>query len=89
MTFPDVSADTMTALRAKLVSTHQAEIEGDNQAGTISGHGVDASYTWDEATQSLAVTVIHHPFYITIATIVRQLADAVAEARGTALLSAH
>jgi hypothetical protein len=75
-----VSETAFDALRARLLSTHQAEVTGTTQ-GTITGHGVTANYHYDNAGQTLSVDVIHHPFYIPVSTIESQLRDQLAGSR--------
>jgi hypothetical protein len=78
MQISGVSEATFSALRGQLLSTHQAEVSGTTE-GTITGHGVTASYRYDGANQTLSVNVVHHPFFIPVAAIESQLRDAVAK----------
>jgi hypothetical protein len=77
MTITPVTPDKFASLKTQLASN--AEVTGD-AAGTISGHGVIANYTYDAPSQTLTVDVIHHPFYIPVSAIESQLRDAVAAA---------
>ena len=70
-----VSESAFQALRAKLLSTHQADITGITE-GAITGHGVTATYRYDAASQSLAVDVKHHPFFVPVSAIESQLRKA-------------
>jgi hypothetical protein len=80
MQIAGVSEAAFNALRAQLLSNHQAEVTGTTE-GTIVGHGVTANYHYDSAGQTLSVDVIHHPFYIPVSAIESQLRDAVAACR--------
>ena len=75
MQIANVSEAAFTALREKLVSTHQAEVTGTTE-GTIIGHGVTANYHYDSTGPTLTVDVIHHPFYIPVSAIESQLREA-------------
>lgn len=75
MQITGVSESAFQALRAKLLSTHQAEITGTTD-GAIRGHGVTAAYHYDAASQTLAVEVEHHPFFIPVSAIESQLRKA-------------
>jgi hypothetical protein len=77
MQIAGVSEAVFCALRAQLVATHQAGITG-TTAGTITGHGVTANYSFDSAAGTLSVDVIHHPFYIPESAIEAQLRDQIA-----------
>ena len=77
MEITGVSEATLSALRAQLLSTHQAEVTG-TTGGVIAGHGVTANYHYDGAHQTLSVQVIHHPFFIPLSAIESQLRQAVA-----------
>jgi hypothetical protein len=74
MQIQGVSEAAFNALRAKLLTNHQAEVTGTTD-GTITGHGVTANYHYDGAAQMLSVDVIHHPFYIPVSSIESQLRD--------------
>ena len=75
MEITGVSESALDALRAKLLSTHQAEITGTTE-GAITGHGVTAAYRYDATTRTLHVDVQHHPFYIPVSAIESQLRQA-------------
>jgi len=77
MQITGVTQEKFDALKAKLVSTHQAEITGTTE-GAITGHGVTAAYRYDEAAQTLSVDVQHHPFFIPVSAIESQLRQALA-----------
>lgn len=77
MLIQNVSSAKFAALKAKLQSTHQAQVTGDIQ-GTIVGHGVTANYCYDSSVQTLEVDVIHHPFFIPVSAIENQLREACA-----------
>jgi hypothetical protein len=83
MIIQNVTQATFDKLRATLLSTHQADIIGTSQ-GTISGHGVVASYKFDAANLTLEVDIIHHPFFIPVSAIEGQLQNAVTAAKGSA-----
>jgi hypothetical protein len=72
MQIQGVSEAAFNALRAQLLSNHQAEVTGTTD-GTITGHGVTANYHFDGAGQTLSVDIIHHPFYISESAIESQL----------------
>jgi hypothetical protein len=75
MQINDVSESALQSLRAKLTSTHQAEITGTTE-GAITGHGITAAYRYDAATRTLHVDVQHHPFFIPVSAIESQLRQA-------------
>jgi len=77
MIIQGVTIAGFNALRTKLISTHQAEVTGTTE-GAITGHGVTAAYRYDEAAQTLAVDVQHHPFFIPVSAIESQLRQALA-----------
>jgi len=77
MQITGVTQEKFDALKAKLVSTHQAEITGTTE-GAITGHGVTAAYRYDETAQTLKVDVQHHPFFIPVSAIESQLRQALA-----------
>jgi hypothetical protein len=57
-------------LKAKLIGVHQATVTDTE----INGHGVDATYGYDPAgAGALTVTVLHHPWYISLGTIQSEL----------------
>lgn len=72
MQIAGVSEAAFNALRAQLLSNHQAEITGTTD-GTITGQGVTANYHYDSSAATLSVDVIHHPFYIPESAIESQL----------------
>jgi hypothetical protein len=80
MQITEVSEAVFSALRAQLLSNHQAEVTGTTE-GTITGHGVTASYQYDGARQTLSVAVLHHPFFIQVSAIESQLRESVAACR--------
>ena len=80
MQIEGVSQAAFDALRAQLLSNHQAGVTGTTE-GTISGHGVTANYRYDSIGQTLSVDVIHHPFYIPVSSIESQLRDTLAAGR--------
>jgi|GEM_PF-4961733 len=75
MQFENVSPQQFQELKQKLTTTHQASIDGTN-AGQIMGHGVVANYAYSAATQTLDVSVQHHPFFIPESSIYHQLDNA-------------
>ena len=66
-------------LKNQLLSTHQAEITGDKD-GTITGHGVNANFHYADTSQTLTVDIVHHPFFIPVSAIEKQLRQAAADA---------
>jgi hypothetical protein len=80
MDITGVSEAAFSALRAQLLTNHQAEVTGTTE-GTITGHGVTANYQYDGANQTLSVDVTHHPFFVPVSTIESQLREAVAGCR--------
>ena len=71
MQIAGVSEAQFNALRAQLLS-NLTEVTGTTN-GTITGHGVTANYHYDTVGQTLSVDIIHHPFYIPVASIESQL----------------
>lgn len=79
MTINQVTPAKFAALKSKLIATHQAEVSGE-ASGAITGHGVNANYSYDAAAQTLSVDVVHHPFFIPVGKIESSLQDALASA---------
>ena len=77
MQITGVSEATLSALREKLLSTHQAVVTG-TTSGTITGHGVTANYIYNGAGQTLSVDIVHHPFFVPVSAIESQLRAAIA-----------
>jgi hypothetical protein len=80
MIIPNVPQKTFDTLRVHLVETHQAQMTGTTE-GVITGHGVTANYQYDAAKQTLAIDIVHHPFFIPALMIENNIAVVVANAR--------
>jgi hypothetical protein len=75
MVITNVSQKTVDTLKAQLTSKNGATVTD----STISGHGVNASYSYDAKSQQLTVNVTHHPFYVPESHIESELRGAVAK----------
>jgi hypothetical protein len=79
MQITGVSEARFRAVREQLLSSHQAEVTGATE-GTITGHGVTATYQYDSAKETLTVEVKHHPFFISVSAIESRLRETIAKA---------
>lgn len=77
MIFRSITPQKFAALKAKLLDTHQAQVTGET-SGQIIDSGVIANYRFDPTARTLAVTVIHHPFYISEGHIITGISNAIA-----------
>jgi hypothetical protein len=80
MIIPNVPEKTFDTLRVHLVETHQAEMTGTTD-GVITGHGVTVNYRYDAAKQTLAIDIVHHPFFVPASMIEAQITAAAANAQ--------
>jgi hypothetical protein len=71
ITIEGVSQATMTELQRKIQGFGLKLPPGNS--GTISGKGVSASFNYDPAAQTLEVTVLEKPFFVTCTMIEDQL----------------
>jgi hypothetical protein len=72
MVITGVSQPAFNLLRKQLSEANQTAVTGTTE-GTITGHGVTASYRYDSSAETLTVNVIHHPFFIPVSAIESQL----------------
>jgi len=74
MIIENVTPEKLAKLRAELI-TGGASITGAT-VGTISGHGIEATYRYDEAAQRLGVDLVHKPFWMPESAIESKLREA-------------
>jgi hypothetical protein len=74
VTFHGVSPAVFDCIRAKLIAAGVMFSAPDN-AGTLTGHGVAASFSWDGA-DALTVTITGKPFFISCGHITGAIHDA-------------
>ena len=75
ITLHGITESTMKELDRKLQSLGLRLPSGNS--GTISGKGVSASFSYDPKAQTLEVTVLEKPFFISCSMIEEQLKSAV------------
>jgi len=78
MTIANVSQKTFDALKARMTSTHQTTVTQPlvvADGGHIIGHGVTADYIYSAEAKTLQVTIVHHPFWLTVSEILKSLLE--------------
>jgi hypothetical protein len=73
--FQGVSPTAFDCLKAKLQQEGVGPVTQDS--GQITGDGVTITYNWSSVDQTLAVTVVSKPFFISCGDITGALHDAV------------
>ena len=60
-----VSPSQFATLQQKLAESHDAVMAAsvDDNHGTITGHGVTATFAYDPIAQTLTIVVTKHPWY--------------------------